>query len=280
MLHTNCGELALLFDTYCRIWRAGGQASLTTSTKDGLVEANLKLQLGPPAAARAGAPPPSQRLSSPSSSPGNPGAARRQPCHRGPAAKAKSRARAALHQAAKAAAALASEGVSPSNPVGVSPTLPKEALPSHPDETSSPSSSETSPPAVSAPVSGGAVSIDPVEATPPLPASEGVSPPAPLAQGGACHPKPLPAPRGDLPPASGRKPAPSPGDASRFLKIKESKYPYLHQCTALLSSGECCEKMFCNPGDIKAHMLNNHGTYSFEFSQTFFIDAHDNLYIL
>ena len=147
-------------------------------------------------------------------------------------------------------------------------------------ETSSPSSSETSPPAVSAPVSGGAVSIDPVEATPPLPASEGVSSPAPLAQGGACHPKPLPAPRGDLPPASGRKPAPSPGDASRFLKIKESKYPYLRQCTALLSSGECCEKIFCNPGDIKAHMLNNHGTYSFEFSQTFFIDAHDNLYIL
>ena len=67
MLHTNCGELALLFDTYCRVWRAGGQASLTTSTKDGLVEANLKLQLGPPAAARAGAPPPSQRLYSPSS---------------------------------------------------------------------------------------------------------------------------------------------------------------------------------------------------------------------
>ena len=89
------GSSPSFFDTYCRIWRAGGQASLTTSTKDGLVEANLKLQLGPPAAARAGAPPPSQRLFSPSSSPGNPGAARRQPCHRGPAAKAKSRARAA-----------------------------------------------------------------------------------------------------------------------------------------------------------------------------------------
>ena len=177
MLHTNCGELALLFDTYCRVWRAGGQASLTTSTKDGLVEANLKLQLGPPAAARAGAPPPSQRLSSPSSSPGNPGAARRQPCHRGPAAKAKSRARAAMHQAAKAAAALASEGVSPSNPAGVSPNLPKEVPPSYPDGVP-PSSSESSPPAASAPVSGQTLPPDPVEATPPLPAPEGVSSPA------------------------------------------------------------------------------------------------------
>ena len=179
MLHTNCGELALLFDTYCRVWRAGGQASLTTSTKDGLVEANLKLELGPPAAARAGAPPPSQRWFSPSSYPGNPGAAHRQPRHRGPAAKAKSRARAALHQAAKAAAALtlASEGVSPSNPVGVSPNLPKEAPTSHPDGAS-PSSSESSPPAVSAPVSGGTLPLDPVEATPPLPAPEGVSSPA------------------------------------------------------------------------------------------------------
>ena len=281
MLHTNCGELALLFDTYCRIWRAGGQASLTTSTKDGLVEANLKLQLGPPAAARAGAPPPSQRLSSPSSSPGNPGAARRQPCHRGPAAKAKSRARAALHQAAKAAAALASEGVSPSNPVGVAPNLPKKALPSHPDGAS-PSSSESSPPAASSPLSGGALSIDPVETTPTLPASEGVSSPAPLARGGACYPKPPLAPTGDLPSASGRKPAPSPGDASRFLKASHNaqERSYLHQCDYLLSSGQCCEKIFCNPRDIRSHMLKNHGTDSFEFRQKFFIDAHDNLYIL
>ena len=181
MLHTNCGELALLFDTYCRVWRAGGQASLTTSTKDGLLEANLKLQLGDPAAARAGAPPPQQRLSSPSLSPGNPRATRRRPCHRGPAAKAKSRARAALHQAANAAAALASvtssEGVSPSNPAGVSPNLPKEVPPSYPDGVP-PSSSESSPPAASAPVSGQTLPPDPVEATPPLPAPEGVSSPA------------------------------------------------------------------------------------------------------
>ena len=130
MLHTNYGELALLFDTFGRIWRAGGQATLTTSTKDGQVQANLELQLGLPAAARAGAPSPSQRLSSPSSSPGHPGATRRQPCHRGPAAKAKSRARAALHQAAKAAAASTTVGASPAHPLGASPNLPEETPPS------------------------------------------------------------------------------------------------------------------------------------------------------
>ena len=157
MLHTNCGELALLFDTYCRVWRAGGQASLTTSTKDGMVEANLKIQLGPPAAAWAGAPPPSQRWSSPSSSPGHPGAARR-PCHRGPAAKAKSRARAALHQAAKAAAASAKEVDSSSLPGGA--TSPPAA-----DHT--PASGEMS----------AAASTEPVEVPPPPPASVPTPPP-------------------------------------------------------------------------------------------------------
>ena len=80
------------------------------------------------------------------------------------------------------------------------------------------------------------------------------------------------------------KPAPSPGDAFRFLKASQShiawERSYLHQCTALLSSGQCCEKIFCNPSDIRSHMLKNHGTDSFEFRQKFFIDAHDNLYIL
>ena len=128
------------------------------------------------------------------------------------------------------------------------------------------------------------MSIDPVEATPPLPASEGVSSPAPLAQGGACYPKPPPAPTGDLPSASGRNLAPSPGDASRFLKASRShiawERSYLHQCDFLLSSGQCCEKIFCHPSDIRSHMLKNHGTDSFEFRQKFYIDAHDNLYIL
>ena len=41
MIHTNHGELLRIFDTYCRVWKAGGQATLTTSTKGGLLKANL-----------------------------------------------------------------------------------------------------------------------------------------------------------------------------------------------------------------------------------------------
>ena len=112
MLHTNQAELNQLYGTFCRVWAAGGQATLTTSSLGGKVTAKLELELGQPTDTRPGAPPlhlrtgrafPSQRGAPPAS-----GAARR-PCHRGPAAKAKSRARAAAHQAAKAAAASASK---------------------------------------------------------------------------------------------------------------------------------------------------------------------------
>ena len=132
ILHTNRGELALLLDTLCQVWGARGQATLTTTTKDGQVIANLELQLGHPADARPGAPSVQQRLSAGTSSappPGHPGAARR-PRHRGPAAKAKNCARAALHQAAKAiavqaeaASTLPAEGASLSTP----PTEPDGA---------------------------------------------------------------------------------------------------------------------------------------------------------
>ena len=127
ILHTNRGELALLVDTFCRVWEAGGQATLTTTTKDGQVQANLELQLGHPADARPGAPRVQERLSAGTSStplhPGHPGAARR-PRHRGPAARAKNRTRAALYQAAKAGAGLA-EAASAS-PAGVAtPSLPQ-----------------------------------------------------------------------------------------------------------------------------------------------------------
>ena len=94
MLHTNRGELQLLMNTYCRIWEAGGQATLTTSTEGGELKAKLEIQLGSPAAPRPGAP---------SATSGHPAAAHR-PCHRGPAAKARSRARAAAYQATKAIA--------------------------------------------------------------------------------------------------------------------------------------------------------------------------------
>ena len=56
MLHTNCVELQLLVNTYCRIWEAGGQATLTTSTEGGELKAKLEIQLGSPAAPRPGAP--------------------------------------------------------------------------------------------------------------------------------------------------------------------------------------------------------------------------------
>ena len=125
MLHINRGELNQLYDTFCRVWAAGGQASLTTSSLAGMVTAKLEVQLGQPTDARPGAPPPHLRhassFASTSSAAPAPGATRR-PCHRGPAAKAKARARAATHQAVKAAASTASRGAPPlSSPSGGPP---------------------------------------------------------------------------------------------------------------------------------------------------------------
>ena len=137
MLHINRGELNQLYDTFCRVWAAGGQASLTTSSLAGMVTAKLEVQLGQPTAARPGAPHPHLRhpsnFVSASSAAPVPGAARR-PCHRGPAAKAKNRARAAAHQAVKAAASAAastaSRGAPPlSGPSGGEPP-PVAARPS------------------------------------------------------------------------------------------------------------------------------------------------------
>ena len=51
MLYTNHGELFRIFDTFCRMWKAGRQATLTTSTEGGMLKANLDIQLGPPSAA-------------------------------------------------------------------------------------------------------------------------------------------------------------------------------------------------------------------------------------
>ena len=166
MLHTNRGELALLVDTFCRVWGAGGQATLTTTTKDGQVQANLELQLGHPADARPGAPGVQHRLSAGKSSappPGHPGAARR-PRHRGPAARAKNRARAALHQAAKARADLA-EAASASPAKGAPPSAPS-AGPAGPP-----------PPATLAEVAA----VSPVEGAPPhAPLAGPAGPPSPI----------------------------------------------------------------------------------------------------
>ena len=128
MIHTNHGELIRIFDSYCRVWGAGGQATLTTSTKGGLLTANLDIQLGPPTAACPGAPPPhlqrqtawTSSSSSPTPTPGHPGAGsrrhRRRRRHRGPAAKARSNARAASHQASLVAAKVGTAPVPPPPP--------------------------------------------------------------------------------------------------------------------------------------------------------------------
>ena len=136
MLHTNQAELNQLYGTFCRVWAAGGQATLTTTSLGGKVTAKLELELGQPTEARPGAPPHHHlRSATPFSSHGAPasGAARR-PCHRGPAAKAKSRARAAAYQAAKAAAATAAQ------------EFESESTPSTPSSGGTPSTQATSAP--------------------------------------------------------------------------------------------------------------------------------------
>ena len=102
--------------------------------------AKLELELGQPTNARPGAPPPPHlRSATTFSSHGAPasGAARR-PCHRGPAAKAKSRARAAAYQAAKAAAAAAT--------VSAAQESESESTPSTPSSGGTPSTRATSAP--------------------------------------------------------------------------------------------------------------------------------------
>ena len=113
VLYSNLGEVQLLVDTFYRVWEAGGQASLSTSTRDGKVFAKLDIELGSPSAS--GIELPSSQPSSPpkvrsQATAGHPAAAssrRRRRRHRGPAAKARARARAAAHQATLAAAAQA-----------------------------------------------------------------------------------------------------------------------------------------------------------------------------
>ena len=56
MLHSNAGELDQLYATFTRVWGEGGGASLSLETVDGKVNAVLKVQLGPPADLRPGAP--------------------------------------------------------------------------------------------------------------------------------------------------------------------------------------------------------------------------------
>ena len=56
MANSNYGELRQLFETFTRVWKAGGQTSLHLHTQDGQARAMLDIQLGPPGDPRPGAP--------------------------------------------------------------------------------------------------------------------------------------------------------------------------------------------------------------------------------
>ena len=56
MAHSNYGELRQLFETFTRVWEAGGQTSLHLHTQDGQARAMLDIQLGPPGDPRPGLP--------------------------------------------------------------------------------------------------------------------------------------------------------------------------------------------------------------------------------
>ena len=141
MLHTNQAELNQLYGTFCRVWAAGGQATLTTTSLGGKVTAKLELELGQPTDARPGAPPPHLRTAKafPSQREAPASGAARRPCHRGPAAKAKSRARAAAYQAAKADASSSAAQESESTPAppesGGTPLTPAPNAPLEANKT-------------------------------------------------------------------------------------------------------------------------------------------------
>ena len=56
-----------MFETFTRVWGAGGQASLHLHTQDGRSRATLNIELGPTADPRPGAPAPSIMVSDASS---------------------------------------------------------------------------------------------------------------------------------------------------------------------------------------------------------------------
>ena len=94
MAHTNYGELRQLFETFTRVWEAGGQTSLHFHTQDGQARAMLEIQLGPPAGPRPGAPDISEERPGPNHGPQH----HQEPVHqrprrRGPSAKARDAAR-------------------------------------------------------------------------------------------------------------------------------------------------------------------------------------------
>ena len=94
MAHTNYGELRQLFETFTRVWEAGGQTSLHLHTQDGKARATMDIQLGPPADPRPGAPDVRGEGPDPSHGPQHHMQPRqRRPQRRGPAARARDEVR-------------------------------------------------------------------------------------------------------------------------------------------------------------------------------------------
>ena len=94
MAHTNYGELRQLFETFTRVWEAGGNTSLHLHTLDGQARATLDIQLGPPADPRPGAPDVRGEAPGPSHGPQHHLQPRqRLPRRRGPAARARDEVR-------------------------------------------------------------------------------------------------------------------------------------------------------------------------------------------
>ena len=94
MAHTSYEELRQLFETFTRVWGAGGQASLHLHTQGGRTRATLNIELGPPADPRPGAPVVRGERPGPNNGPHHHHHPRQQrPCRRGPAARARDVAR-------------------------------------------------------------------------------------------------------------------------------------------------------------------------------------------
>ena len=107
-------ELTLLLEVFHKIEKAGGQATLSVATVGGKTKVKLEIATNP-------APPTGSTSSSstPTATSTAPGGERRHRCrrrHRGPAAVARSQARAAAHQASLAAAKVGTAAVLPPPP--------------------------------------------------------------------------------------------------------------------------------------------------------------------
>ena len=94
MDHTNYGEARQLFETFTRVWEAGGKTSLHLHTEQGQVRATLDIQLGPPADHHPGAPEVQRQGPGPSHGPQHhPQPHQRRPRRREPASRARDEVR-------------------------------------------------------------------------------------------------------------------------------------------------------------------------------------------